>query len=375
MAFLDGELPAADAQAVSVHLDHCAECARIADQFRGTSHSLSQWKVSAVPAALDKSVIDQLSKITSRVRIGAANIFRLAATAAALLLFLAISIPNLRRSNREPGKSSATTRRLTPVDISDYVGKLSMEDRKIAGGGGGGRAESSAFEKTMIARTIALAIVTKDFLASRASLDAILARHHGYAAQLTVSTTENAARSVQASLRIPAAELSSAVADLKALGRVESESQGGEEVTQEHADLVARLKNSRETEQRLQAILLQRTGKIADVLAVEQEIARVRGEIEEMEAEQKNLEHRVDFAAVKLQLTEEYKAQLNPPAASVSTRIHNAFVAGYRGASETILSFVLFFAESGPTLLIWLLIFFVPGWILWRRYRRSLATS
>ena len=46
--------------------------------------------------------------------------------------------------------------------------------------------------------------------------------------------------------------------------------------------------------------------------------------------EQKALEHRVDFASVELQLTEEYKAQLNPPAPSVSTRIHNAFVAGYQ---------------------------------------------
>jgi hypothetical protein len=47
---------------------------------------------------------------------------------------------------------------------------------------------------------------------------------------------------------------------------------------------------------------------MSDVLEVEQQIARVREEIERMEAEQKSLEHRVDFAAVNLQLTEEYKA-------------------------------------------------------------------
>jgi Domain of unknown function (DUF4349) len=225
----------------------------------------------------------------------------------------------------------------------------------------------------MIARTVSLAIVTKNFVASRASLDAILGRRHGYAAQLTVSNAENAPRTLQASLRIPAAELSLAAADLRTLGRVENESQSGEEVTQQHVDLVARLKNSHETEQRLQAILAQRPGKMSDVLEVEQEIARVRGEIEGMEAEQKNLEHRVEFATVNLQLTEEYKAQLNPPASSISTRIHNAVVAGYRDASETILGFVLFFAESGPTLLIWLVIIPVPIWALWRRYRRSLA--
>ena len=107
----------------------------------------------------------------------------------------------------------------------------------------------------MIARTVSLSIVVKDFAASRLSLDSILARHHGYSAQLSVSTPENAPRGLQASLRIPAPELSSAGADLKTLGRVENESQSGEEVTQQHADLVARLKNSRETEQRFRTIL------------------------------------------------------------------------------------------------------------------------
>jgi hypothetical protein len=43
---------------------------------------------------------------------------------------------------------------------------------------------------------------------------------------------------------------------------------------------------------------------------VEEEMARVRGDIERMEAEQKALEHRVDFATVELQLTAEYRAQL-----------------------------------------------------------------
>jgi hypothetical protein len=214
----------------------------------------------------------------------------------------------------------------------------------------------------------------KDFAASRASLDVILTKHRGYSAQLNVGTPENAPRSFQASLRIPATELDSAVEDLKTLGHVENESQSGEEVTQQHTDLVARLKNSRETEQRFRTILEERTGNVVEVLQVEEGIARVRGDIERMEAEQKTLENRVGFATVELQLTEEYKAQLNPPAASVSTRIHNAFVAGYRNALETVLGIVLFFAEYGPALLIWLVILVLPIIFVWWRYRKAVAT-
>jgi hypothetical protein len=227
----------------------------------------------------------------------------------------------------------------------------------------------------MIARTVSLTIVVKDFPASRVSLDAILLRHHAYSAELTANTTENSPRAIEVSLRVPAPELASVLSELKALGRVERETQSGEEVTQQHADLVARLKNSRETEQRLQAILLQRTGKIKDVLEVEQEIARVRGEIEQMEAEQKTLEHRVEFATVNLNLTEEYKAQLLVPEMSVWTRLHNALVTGFRNASESLLGVVLWFAEFGPALLIWLMIFGLPVLFIWKRYRRAIATA
>jgi hypothetical protein len=154
---------------------------------------------------------------------------------------------------------------------------------------------------------------------------------------------------------------------------VENESQSGEEVTQQHTDLVARLKNSRETEQRFRAILQQRTGDVVEVLQVEEGIARVRGDIERMEAEQKALEHRVDFTAVELQLTEEYKAHLNPPAPSISIRVHNSFVAGYRNLSETILGILLFYAEYGLTLWLWLVILALPVIFVRRRYRKSLA--
>lgn len=120
-----------------------------------------------------------------------------------------------------------------------------------------------------------------------------------------------------------------------------------------------------------QAILQQHTCKIEDILAVEQEIARVRGTIESMEAEQQNLEHRVDFATVNLQLSEEFQAHLTAwTSPSIPTRLHNALVAGYRQARDMVLDILLFAAEAGPTLLIVLTIFGVPAFFLVRRYRR-----
>jgi hypothetical protein len=175
---------------------------------------------------------------------------------------------------------------------------------------------------------------------------------------------------LQASLRIPASGLSAAVEEFRALGRVKSESQSGEDITQQHQDLAARLKTARETEERFQTILQQRTGSVADVLAVEEGIARVRGEIEGMESEQDALDHRVNYATIDISLTEEYKAEFDSPAGSISTRLHNSFVAGYRNASETLLGIVLFIEEYGPALLIWIVLLGLPLTLMWRRYRR-----
>jgi hypothetical protein len=421
MAYLDGELSAERTPSVATHIEACADCQEVRASLRNTSQSLSNWSVAPAPA--NASFHDRVASLARKNSLAssrsAARLFRfssqwtrrqlvagLAVASALSVFFVVIAIPNLLRrpmaeramsfrlklaekgqssipldrplvtdqeskvfSNRlpsvnPPGVAADTNGLLQGRD--DHAGdSFSLDGESISD------RQSRVSTGPMISRTVSLSLVTKDFDSSRASLEAILVRHNGYAAELNVATPQNAARSLQASLRIPAPQLPATLAELKSLGRVEGETQNGEEVTQQHADLIARLKNSRETEQRLQAILTQRTGKISDVLGVEREIARVRGEIEQMEAEQKNLEHRVDFATISLQLSEEYKAKLDSPAPAISTLIHNAAVHGYRNVAGTLLAIVLFFAEYGPVLIFWLFLFSIAAWLIRRRWRHA----
>jgi anti-sigma factor RsiW len=407
MAFLDGELSAVEAQTVSAHLKDCGECALVAEQFRTTSEVLSRWDVEAAPVALEDSVRKLAAhravvKLTStgfsgspRFR-GRSLMIGSGAVALMTLLTVVVFLRSPRQSppsaemtlgdkaiagNVQPRPSGEIQRqatRLPPMDslAGAGVARIGRPDFMMADiaptaarAASAAQLEASSTPAPMIARSAWLVIRVKDVEASRSSLDSILARHHGYPAQLNLNSPENGPRGFQASLRIPAAELASVVGEIKSLGRAENESQSGEDVTRQHADLGARLKTARATEERFRAILEQRTGKISDVLEVERSIAGVRGEIEAMEAEQKTLEHRVDFASVEIQLSEEYKAQLSSPD-SASTRVHNAFVAGYRNARETLLGFLLFFEEYGPSLVIWLLVLALPVLLIWRRYRR-----
>ena len=413
MALLDGELSTERAESVSAHLAECAECLEFVEILRNGSMTVANWTVPVLlpNGEFEKRLAEAAPQVPSRGRLPELNKWSAflgrswMSIAAVTAIVLAVAVTSSRRMAtptnmpvdmartdrggagggfnrldqfaRGFGPQKSATVQGEPAskvseNLPESVGQRALEENGLV-------SPEDRFSGTddlqtpLIARTVTLSIMVKDFGFSRTAIDAILARYHGYAASLNASTEQNAARSLQASLRIPAGELNAVVAELKSLGHVENETQAGEEVTQQHADLVARLKNSRETEQRLQVILLQRTGKISDVLEVEQEIARVRGEIEQMEAEQKNLEHRVDFATIDLKFADEYKAQLGSPATSVSTQFHNALVNGYTNAADSLLGLLLFLVQYGPILLLWIVLLSSPAWLLWRRWKRASA--
>ena len=226
----------------------------------------------------------------------------------------------------------------------------------------------------MIIRTAQLSLITKEFDKARANLEAILKRHRGYFGELKVGGATGSGRTFAATLRVPADQLDATLADVKTLGRLESESQSGQDVTSQYVDLQARLANARNTEQRLTDLLRNRTGKLSDVLDVERELDRVRGEIEQMEAERKTMSNQVSFATLNATISEDYQAQLQVVPPSTSTRLGNAAVDGYRSMVEGVMSLTLFLLSNGPSLLLWGVILFMPARMIWKKLRRSFAS-
>src|SRR5438094_257790 len=419
MAFVDGELSADRTQSVSAHVGQCTECTALVSELRDLSVQMAVWQVETVPErstarvvlATQKKLTDGwpvLGSVISRPFTSLRFVLGAASSLAALVLFLAITTPNLLRSRMAANESSAVgSLRVLNTAANIYSGvyghyppslksfgppssgaptenAAGLVDPTLAGGrkaqGLGHQvleeqeiARQVAETSPMIARTAELRLVVKRLDEAREEMDRILARHKGFVGRLSASAENGSERVLIASLRVPADQLDACLAALKKLGHVTHESQAGEEVTQQHVDLLARLKNSRNTEARLNDVLRQRGGPIKEILEVEKESARVRGEIEQMEAEQQTLEHRVNFATIDLKLAEEYKAELTTPAPSVAIQLRNALVDGFRTAFQSLLAIVLFFAESGPALSLWLMILSFPAWLLWRRYQRSLA--
>jgi hypothetical protein len=217
----------------------------------------------------------------------------------------------------------------------------------------------------LIAKSARLTVVVPRLTEARPKIDEILKRHEGYLGSLSSQSAPDAAAVILATLRVPASSLDAALIDLKALGRVEFESQSGDDVTRTYVDLEARLANARNTERRLTALLQNQAGELADVLSIEKELARVRGEIESMEAERRVLSDRVEFAAIDLTLQEERLAAVPNSAAS---RLQANAIQGFRTMVATILNATSTILALGPSVLFWTAVLFWPARYLWRKF-------
>jgi DNA repair exonuclease SbcCD ATPase subunit len=221
----------------------------------------------------------------------------------------------------------------------------------------------------MMAHSAELAVATKEFVKSRSSLEEILERHRGYAAKLRMAGRRTGSV-LSATLRVPSTELTATVSDLKSLGDVEQEAQSADEVTQQHADLEARLANARATLRRLQELLQKQTYPDGNVRELQRQIANASAEVNRLEAERMASEHRVIFANVQFSMRE----VLTQPGESLSAQLHGAAAAGFSEAAASLSAILLFLIGRGPVVALWVAILLVPARLLWRRLATNGAT-
>jgi len=133
---------------------------------------------------------------------------------------------------------------------------------------------------SMIIRT-ATALVEVDSLENAvAELKQLAARVGGYVANTGMELGHNRLRQAVIEIKIPANQFDEVLAGLKPIGKLESVNVNAQDVGEEFVDVSARIENAKRLERRLIDLLATRTGKLKDVLDVEQELARVREEIE-----------------------------------------------------------------------------------------------
>lgn len=138
------------------------------------------------------------------------------------------------------------------------------------------------------------------------------AEEKGYVATSSSEKQANGKLSGEVVVKVLPDNLDRFLQKLRGIGELKNQALTTEDVTKQYFDTEARLKNARSMEQRLIDILKTKSKDVADLLAVEKELGRVREEIERMQGELKFMDSQVQFATVTIQLAEK---NMNIPAA------------------------------------------------------------
>jgi len=179
-----------------------------------------------------------------------------------------------------------------------------------------------------------MSVEVPDVASAASRVRAIAKGAGGFVEQLSSSGVDEFQQSTM-TIRVPQDEFFSVFEQIKALGKVQSEKAGSEDVTERFIDLEARL-NSAQREETSLLSLLDRAEQISEILIIERELTRVRTELEQLQGQLNFLERRVDLATITVFLTPPQKDDARAPSGSVS--VETTDVSGSVAAVKAIVS-------------------------------------
>ena len=387
-SYMDGMLPAEEMKAVDEHLSFCPDCREELRQLEETVAILRNLGEVEPPADLRGSI---LNKIQASARKGEqvvsiwdrlkrwGSLGGLVAVAACLLFVAVVVSPRFSGFRMGAGMSSSTEEiaegesGFLAADMPHAGQGLEME---IFNGAQDGALEAPRqmldmdsapeVERKVIKRAY-LSLVVEDLEEDFERVVALVEEAGGFVQ--SSSTWENERqRTSNLSVRVPVDRFANILARLEELGRVEGREISGQDVTTEYVDTEARLRNLERQEERFLEIL-NRANTVEEILNIERELERVRGEIEALTARLKSLDELTSLSTIDIELK-----QLKVSAERIATPgWQGVFAEAYQAAVSTVNSILNFVGEL--IILIGRILPFLPlaflAWLGYRRYRKN----
>ncbi len=223
---------------------------------------------------------------------------------------------------------------------------------------------ADSMASAMIIRTGTASIEVDSLESGIAAIRALATSLGGYVANTSMQAGNAQVHSATLQIRLPSVRFDDALAALRPIGKLESTNVNAEDVGEEYVDVSAQVANGRKLEQRLIQILATRTGKLSDVLAVERELARVRGEIDRQEGRLRYL--RAHAAMSTLAIT------VHEPLPIVGQQGSGGVIAeSFRQAWRNFVNFVAGFIAALGTLVPILVLLGLAGYGVVRVARRT----
>lgn len=196
------------------------------------------------------------------------------------------------------GVSSPSSARQS--DSGAPVGVISQISKEAAPSQASVGASEDAASR-MVIKSGSLSMVVADVAKTAKDITEYTKEKNGWVVSSTVGEQELVPYG-RITVRIPAEKFDEAMEYTHSLAeKVKYENTAGEDITEQYTDLESRLRNLEAAEKELLNIMKQ-SGKISDVLAVQQELTSVRGQIELLKGQMQYLDQSVRMASITVNL-------------------------------------------------------------------------
>jgi Domain of unknown function (DUF4349) len=217
-----------------------------------------------------------------------------------------------------------------------------------------------------IIRHAALEIELDDVDRAIARLTDLVESAGGYVADTQVHSDEKGIARATVTAYLPPAAFGHALGDLERIGHLKTRRVTGQDVSEEFVDLEARVRNFERHEAQLLSFM-GKAQKVSDLVSLENELARVRGEIERI----RFLRARTEMAGIQVNLLRgTAPAPTEGAWARAWLQVRRAFVAGWKAAFEVAVGLAAVAAQFSP-----IAVPALVGWMLWRRRGSGLTIS
>lgn len=207
-------------------------------------------------------------------------------------------------------------------------------------------ADGQAADDRKIIRTASMTLEARDYEEALAALRAAVDEAGGYI-EYTASYADSGARSAEFTCRVPAAQYAPFLEAVQAAGSVLHSEESTQDATGEYVDIEARLNSLRTQEARLLA-LMEESGSLEELLAVQEKLTEVQYEIERYTGQQKALENSIDYASVFVYVQE--VEAYTPAEPDFGARVAAAFSGMLQGVVDGAQGFVIALIYALPFL-------------------------
>ena len=325
--YIDNGLTDQEKNLVKEHLQNCKDCQKELKEYKENYTLLSSLKEKA-PSGFTQSIIEKVgdemknkdnknNDITLFERIKKFFVLPvkipagLIGLAAIILLVFISGLSGTLFNNNYLSNQNQIREELADEDLGFYSNRMAetapQSEMKLAGSEQrqnimlDNNTDMVEIERKIIQRAN-LSIEVKNIDQINDKITNLIENYNGYISDSRNWTNQDKQKFYWFQLRIPVDNFNPVLSELNSedFGQVISRSMSGQDVTEEYMDLDIRLKNLKSQEERYRE-LLDKADKVEEILKIENELNRVRTEIERLQGRQNYLDNQIAYSTITVE--------------------------------------------------------------------------